>query len=71
MSKGDLPLTIKWLHNHKPIYSHLGVLTNKIGDRISLLTIPSVRDKNSGEYSCMAENAGGKTNYTTKLNVNG
>lgn len=70
-SKGDLPLTIKWHHNNKPMFSHLGVITNKIGDRISLLTIPSVKDKNSGEYTCIAENAGGKTNYSTRLYVNG
>lgn len=70
-SKGDLPLTIKWLHNGRAIFSHLGVLTNKIGDRISLLTIPSVKDQNSGNYTCVAENAGGKTNYTSTLYVNG
>lgn len=70
-SKGDLPLTIKWLHNSLPMFSHLGVLTNKIGDRISLLTIPSVKDQNSGGYTCVAENAAGKINYTAKLYVNG
>lgn len=70
-SKGDLPLTIKWLHNGRTIFSHLGVLTNKIGDRISLLTIPSVKDQNTGNYTCVAENAGGKTNYTAHLYVNG
>lgn len=70
-SKGDLPLTIKWLHNHLPMFSHLGVLTNKIGDRISLLTIPSVKDQNSGDYTCVAENAAGISNYTARLYVNG
>lgn len=70
-SKGDLPLKIKWLHNSLPIFSHMGVITNKIGDRISMLTIPSVQDKNSGEYTCVVENAGGKANYSTQLNVNG
>lgn len=70
-SKGDLPLTIKWLHNGLPMFLHLGVVTNKIGDRISLLTIPSVKDQNSGGYTCVAENAAGKTNYTAKLYVNG
>lgn len=70
-AKGDLPLTIKWLHNGHPIYSQLGVITNKIGDRISLLTIPSVKDQNSGNYTCVAENRGGKSNYTASLYVNG
>lgn len=70
-SKGDLPLTIKWLHNGRPMFSHLGVLTNKIGDRISLLTISSVKDQNSGEYTCVAENQAGHVNYTARLYVNG
>lgn len=70
-AKGDLNLNIKWLHNKLPMFSHLGVIMNKIGDRISLLTIPSVQDKNSGEYTCVAENAAGRTNYSTYLNVNG
>lgn len=71
VSKGDLPLTIKWLHNNKQIYSHLGVMSNKIGDRISLLTIGHVKDLNSGEYKCIAENRAGSTNYSTILFVNG
>lgn len=71
VSRGDLPLTIKWLHDSKQMYSHLGVISNKIGDRISLLTIPHVRDQNSGDYMCITENAAGKSNYSTTLFVNG
>lgn len=70
-SKGDLPLTIRWLHNGRPIFSHLGVLTNKIGDRISLLTIPSVSDRHSGEFQCVVDNNAGRVNYTARLYVNG
>lgn len=70
-SKGDLPLTIRWLHNYLPIFAHFGVLTNKIGDRISLLTIPNVQDKNGGNYTCVAENAAGATNFTANLYVDG
>lgn len=70
-SKGDLPLTIKWLHNGRPIFAHLGVVTNKIGDRISLLTIASVTDQNGGDYTCVAENRAGQVNFTAKLYVNG
>lgn len=71
-SKGDLPLTkFAWLHNARPIFSHLGILTNKIGDRISLLTIPSVNDHHSGDYTCVVENNAGHVNYTARLYVNG
>lgn len=70
-SKGDLPLTIEWLHNGLPMFSHLGVQTSKIGDRISLLTIPNVQDQNTGDYTCVAENAAGKMTFTARLYVNG
>lgn len=71
-SKGDLPFTkFVWLHNGRPIFSHLGILTNKIGDRISLLTIPSVRDEHSGDFTCFVENNAGHVNYTARLYVNG
>lgn len=53
------------------MFSHLGILTNKIGDRISLLTIASVNDKHAGNYSCVVENRGGQVNYTARLYVNG
>lgn len=71
VAKGDLPLKIRWLHNDLPLFSHLGVLTNKIGDRISLLTIESVKAVNFGNYTCLANNKAGQSSYTTELFVNG
>lgn len=71
VSKGDLPLVIKWTHNGKPIYSHSGVLANKIGDRISLLTISSVEAQHSGIFTCVASNVAGKVNFSAELFVNG
>lgn len=71
ISKGDLPLKIEWNHNENPIYLHSNAMSNKIGDRISLLTIPSVKAENSGVYTCIATNLAGKSNYSTKLLVNG
>uniref|UniRef100_A0A1A9V522 Ig-like domain-containing protein n=1 Tax=Glossina austeni TaxID=7395 RepID=A0A1A9V522_GLOAU len=70
IAKGDLPLKIRWTHNGLPLFSHLGVLTSKIGDRINLLTIESVKAINSGNYSCVAGNKGGQSTYTTELLVN-
>lgn len=46
-------------------------MSNKIGDRISLLTIPAVKAENSGVYSCIGTNLAGKSNYSTRLLVNG
>lgn len=71
VSKGDLPLKIRWTHNGLPLFSHLGVMANKIGDRISLLTIGSVKAMNSGSYSCVASNAAGQSSHTAELFVNG
>lgn len=71
VAKGDLPLKIRWLHNDLPLFSHLGVLTNKIGDRISLLTIESVKAVNFGNYTCLANNKAGQSSYATELFVNG
>uniref|UniRef100_A0A1A9WR27 Ig-like domain-containing protein n=1 Tax=Glossina brevipalpis TaxID=37001 RepID=A0A1A9WR27_9MUSC len=70
ISKGDLPLKIRWMHNELPLFSHLGVLTSKIGDRINLLTIESVKAINSGNYSCVAGNKAGQSSYTTELLIN-
>lgn len=71
MAKGDLPLKIKWIFNQKPIFSHLNIVTSKLGDRSSFLTIPSVTADNSGNYTCMASNEAGQYNYTAKLYVQG
>lgn len=71
VAKGDLPLTIKWLFNQKPIFAHLNILTSKLGDRSSFLTIPAVTHENSGNYTCVAWNQAGQYNHTAKLNVLG
>lgn len=71
VGKGDLPLKIKWFFNEKPLFAHLNILTSKLGDRSSFLTIPSVTADNSGSYTCSASNSGGQSNHTTILNVLG
>lgn len=71
VAKGDLPLKIKWLFNQNPLFAHLNILTSKLGDRSSFLTIPSVTAENSGNYTCSAWNDAGEYNFTAKLNVEG
>lgn len=70
-SKGDLPLTIRWLFKDKPIFTHLGVMTTKMGERSNFLTVPSVQAENIGVYTCVALNAAGSYNYSAELNVHG
>lgn len=71
VNKGDIPLKITWMRNNQPIYSNDGVSISRTNQRISILSIESVRDRHSGNYSCIATNSGGSVNYTSSLWVNG
>lgn len=71
VNKGDLPIKITWTRNNQSIYSNDGVSISRTNQRISILSIESVRDRHSGTYTCIAENSGGSVNYTTSLWVNG
>lgn len=71
ISKGDLPLNIQWLFDNHHIHSHLGIITTKMGDRSSFLAVPEVREINTGNYTCLAKNDAGQSNFTTQLFVNG
>jgi len=71
VAKGDLPLRIRWTHNGLPLFTHLGVMASKMGERISLLTVESVKAANSGNYSCLASNNAGNVSSSAELLVNG
>lgn len=71
VAKGDLPLKINWLINEKPIFSHMGIVTTKFGDRSGFLSISSVTGGNSGNYTCIATNEAGQFNYSATLFVHG
>lgn len=70
-SEGDLPITIKWKLNGKPIEKFHEISAANIGRRTSILTIESVSYGNVGNYTCVASNSAGKSEYTTMLLVNG
>jgi hypothetical protein len=69
--KGDSPIHIVWLFNGTELNSGDGVTVMKSGTRLSSLSIESVKADNSGEYTCLARNAAGASNYTAHLHVNG
>lgn len=71
VAKGDLPMTITWLFNEKPIFAHLGIVIIKVGDRSKLLSIPSIKGENSGNYTCIATNLAGVFTHNSTLNVHG
>ncbi|XP_069356505.1 cell adhesion molecule Dscam1 isoform X31 [Maniola hyperantus] len=69
VSKGDTPLAITWSFHGKELSSHEGIMTTKIGQRTSLLTISSAMASHSGEYSCHASNKAGLAVHSTSVNV--
>lgn len=71
VAKGDLPLNIRWYFREEPIKTYLKVISTKIGDRTSVLTISSAQDVNSGLYTCAASNLAGQSNFSSELFVNG
>lgn len=72
VSKGDLPLDIKWhFHGFENTSSHLGILTTKMTSRTSFLSIAAATASHSGNYTCVATNTAGSTNHSTVLNVHG
>lgn len=71
VGKGDLPLKIHWQLNDKILNSGNGVLINRNGKRISVLSIENVQHEHIGNYTCIAENEAGRSSHTAVLNVNG
>lgn len=54
ISGGDLPMTVQWMLNGIEIPPHLEATTAKIGKRIHVLSIESVKADHRGNYSCVA-----------------
>ncbi|XP_058116716.1 cell adhesion molecule Dscam2 [Anopheles coustani] len=70
VNKGDLPIDIVWLLNGRKIYSNDGILISRPSPRLSTLSIESVRDRHSGNYSCIAMNHAGSMEHVSQLLVN-
>lgn len=71
VNKGDLPLDIHWTRNGGRIYTNDGLVVTKTSQRMSVLSIESVRARHAGNYSCVATNNAGVTKHWTFLRVNG
>lgn len=70
ISKGDLPVSITWMHNNSTVQTTDGLFITS-SKKFSTLTIDAVRDVNMGEYTCVAKNRAGTTTYSSYLHVNG
>lgn len=71
ITKGDSPISIHWLFNDTEIESNDEIQISKLGRKLSTLYIESARAQYMGEYTCVAKNAAGATNFSTSLHVNG
>lgn len=71
VNKGDFPINIYWTRNGHKIFSNDGISISRTNQRISILSIESVRDRHAGNYSCVAENKAGSVELSADLWVNG
>lgn len=70
--KGDKPVKIEWHFDGGDIKSTaLAIVTVPFGDKAILLSVNAVGPEHSGNFTCIAKNAAGITNYTAELQVNG
>lgn len=53
VNKGDLPLKIYWIFNGKEVNPNDGIIVNKNGKRISVLSIDSIQAKHRGNYTVL------------------
>lgn len=66
-----MPIKLTWLFRDRPLEKNDAVVVTKMGDRSSILAIPSVSEKHTGNYTCTASNVVASTNHSAKLNVQG
>lgn len=64
-------MAVEWTLNGIDIPSYLEVSTPKIGKRIHVLSIDSVKADHAGNYSCIATNQAGRAEFTAPLVVIG
>uniref|UniRef100_A0A182U3K6 Ig-like domain-containing protein n=1 Tax=Anopheles melas TaxID=34690 RepID=A0A182U3K6_9DIPT len=70
VSKGDPPLTLKWLKDGDPLLSTLlGANVSTLDQYSSLLNIPSLSAAHSGDYTCVASNPAAEVKFTASLQL--
>ena len=69
--KGDKPLNIQWTFSKGDVSSLPGLNIMNAGDRGSVLIIPAVTAKHSGNFTCTASNLVASASHHATLNVKG
>ncbi|GIY81509.1 down syndrome cell adhesion molecule-like protein 1 [Caerostris darwini] len=69
---GDPPITIRWLKDGMTLNKKmLNIDESSMGHLGSALVFNSVGRSHNGNYTCLAENAAGESNFTATMLVNG
>ena len=81
---GDLPMQITWYRNDIPLSGSTsgdhralrgleskGISITEIGDYESVLRIDNLRPEHNANFTCVAENDGGKAQHSQVLRVKG
>lgn len=72
VNKGDPPLQIDWYSKGVKINGNSnGITVTKINNRMSALSIESIKAEHGGPITCTVTNKAGTTNYSSILTVNG
>lgn len=71
VSRGDPPITLRWLKDGEPLPSMLGANVSSLDQYSTLLNIPSLSAVHTGDYTCVASNAAAEVKYTASLKVKG
>lgn len=71
VSRGDPPLVVSWLKDGQPLTPALGVNVSALDPYSSLLSISSLAQQHSGDFTCVASNPAAEVRYTAKLQVKG
>lgn len=71
VSRGDPPLVVSWLKDGQPLTPALGVNVSALDPYSSLLSISSLAQRHSGDFTCVASNPAAEVRYTAKLQVKG
>ncbi|XP_046679200.1 Down syndrome cell adhesion molecule-like protein Dscam2 isoform X5 [Homalodisca vitripennis] len=70
VTKGDLPLTITWFKDGKPVDPKHRLMVNQVDQFNSILLIESLSPDHNGNYTCQARNPASEVSQTQRLVVN-
>ncbi|KAE8748709.1 hypothetical protein FOCC_FOCC004512 [Frankliniella occidentalis] len=71
VSRGDTPLSIRWLKDGEPLSQHMSASVSQLDQYASILSIPHLSAAHSGQFTCVASNAAAEVRYTAELSVKG